>query len=317
METADISIPYNPYNTPINQPLIPMRKLITMVAMIAANSVVFAQEDTAAVEQIVDIQSITDSINNSFHYSYGTVELMDGVATITVPNGYKFLDSKQSSYVLADLWGNPPSECLGMLFPEEISPISDNFTYAVEITYSEDGYIEDDDAEDIDYDDLLEEMQSDAKEENSLRKEEGYPTIELVGWASPPYYDKTAKKLHWAKELNFEGSDVNTLNYNIRILGRKGYLNMNAIGDIDVLPVFKNDINEILASVEFNEGHKYSNFDPDIDKVAAYGIGGLIAGKLLAKAGFFAALLKFWKVIAVAVVGAFAALKKKLFGGGE
>lgn len=294
-----------------------MKKLFAAVALVATNSIAFAQEDTALIEEVVDVQSIMDSINGSFNYRYGTVNLIDGVASITVPEGYKFLDSEQSSYVMTDLWGNPPSECLGMLFPEEISPVSDNFTYAVEITYSEDGYIEDDDAEDIDYDDLLEEMQSDAEEENSMRAEEGYPTIELVGWASPPYYDKASKKLHWAKELNFEGSEVNTLNYNIRILGRKGYLNMNAIGDIDVLPAFKNDINEILASVEFNEGYKYSNFNPDIDEVAAYGIGGLIAGKVLAKAGFFAALLKFWKVIALAIIGAFAAFKKKIFGGGE
>ncbi|MCB9185136.1 MAG: DUF2167 domain-containing protein [Flavobacteriales bacterium] len=294
-----------------------MRKFITLIILLAAASLTCAQEDTALTEEIVDVQAIMDSINGSFDYQYGTVELMDGVANINVPEGYKFLNSEQSSYVLSDLWGNPPSECLGMLFPEEISPLSEDFTYAVEITYSDDGYIEDDDAEDINYDDLLEEMQSDAKEENSLRKEEGYPTIELLGWASPPYYDKANKKLHWAKELHFEGSDVNTLNYNIRILGRKGYLNMNAIGDISVLPVFKNDIDEILASVEFNEGHKYSNFDPDIDEVAAYGIGGLIAGKVLAKAGVFAALLKFWKVIAVAVVGAFAALRKRFFGGGE
>jgi uncharacterized membrane-anchored protein len=48
--------------------------------------------------------------------------------------------------------------------------------------------------------------------------------------------------------------------------------------------------------------------------VAAYGIGGLIAGKLLAKAGFFALLLKFWKVLALAVVGGAAAVRR-FFGG--
>ncbi|MBI1286778.1 MAG: DUF2167 domain-containing protein [Flavobacteriales bacterium] len=294
-----------------------MKKLTCLVALLATASVSFAQEDTTLLEEVVDVQSVLDSINGSFTYNYGTVDLLDGTATITVPEGYKFLDAAQSQHVLTDLWGNPPSECLGLLFPEEVSPMSENFTYAVEVSYSKDGYIDDDDAEDIDYDDLLEEMQSDMKEINPQRVEAGYPTIELVGWASPPFYDKENKKLHWAKELKFEDEETNTLNYNIRILGRYGYLNMNAIGDISILPMVQNDIDDILGSVSFNEGHRYSNFNPDMDEVAAYGIGGLIAGKVLAKAGFFALLLKFWKIIAVAVVGAFATLKKKIFGSND
>ena len=114
--------------------------------------------------------------------------------------------------------------------------------------------------------------------------------------------------------MKFGTDETNTLNYNIRILGRKGYLNMNAIGYIDVLPIFNNDIDKILTSVEFNKGHRYNDFNPDIDKVAAIGIGGLIAGKLLAKAGFFVILLKFWKIIALAAVGAFSVFKNKIFG---
>ncbi|MDH5598799.1 MAG: DUF2167 domain-containing protein, partial [Cyclobacteriaceae bacterium] len=128
---------------------------------------------------------------------------------------------------------------------------------------------------------------------------------------------KENKKLHWAKEIRFGENEINTLNYNIRVLGRKGYLNMNAIGDIDVLPVFNEDIDQILGSVEFNEGSRYEEFDPELDKVAAYGIGGLIAGKVLAKAGFFALLLKFWKVIALGAVGIVGVLRKKIFGAKE
>lgn len=77
-----------------------------------------------------------------------------------------------------------------MLFPDEISPLSDNFTYAVEITYSGDGYIKYSDAEDIDYDDLMEEMQSDTNLENKNHIKERYDKIELIDWASPSFYDK-------------------------------------------------------------------------------------------------------------------------------
>jgi uncharacterized membrane-anchored protein len=232
-----------------------------------------------------------DSIEKSFTYQHGTVSLGTDLATLNVPEGYKFLDGEQSQRVLTELWGNPPSETMGLLFPEDMSPVSMDFTYAVEITYSDEGYIDDDDAKDLDYNDLLQEIKDETNKANPERKKNGYPSIEVVGWASSPFYDETDKKLHWAKELKFEGEDVNTLNYNIRVLGRKGYLNLNAIGDIEVLRLFQKDVDKILASVEFNDGNRYSDFNPDLDKVAAYGVGGLIAGKVLAKAGFFAIIL--------------------------
>jgi hypothetical protein len=65
---------------------------------------------------------------------------------------------------------------------------------------------------------------------------------------------------------------------------------------------------------DFNQGHRYAEFDPDMDEVAAYGIGALIAGKLAAKAGLFATLLillkKLW-IVPLLVIGW---LGKRLFG---
>lgn len=296
-----------------------MKNLLTSIMLCLSFTITYCQEnqDEITKEQEIEYQRVIDSINSSFKYQYGKISLENGIAEIDIPKGYKFLNAEQSKYVLSDLWGNPPSEVLGLLFPEEISPISDDFTYAVEITYSNEGYIDDEDAKDLDYDDLLEEMQDDTNAANPERKKLGYPEIDLVGWASKPFYDDKNKKLHWEKELSFEGEELNTLNYNIRVLGRKGYLNLNAIGTINVLPKFNNDVDEILNSVHFTVGNKYSDFNPDIDEVAAYGIGGLIAGKLLAKAGFFALLLKFWKFIAIGVVGLFSVFKKRIFGSKE
>ena len=103
-------------------------------------------------------------------------------------------------------------------------------------------------------------------------------------------------------------------------LGRKGYL------DIAFVKKVKEDTNfqdyadaavEFANTVKFNEGYKHTDYKSG-DKVAAVGIGGLVAGtlgvKALAKAGAFAKilplLLKFgWiLLIPLAFVG-------KLFGG--
>ncbi|WP_298238796.1 DUF2167 domain-containing protein [uncultured Algibacter sp.] len=293
-----------------------MRKL-TIALLLFFSFHINAQEADSLSINLEQYQSVLDSINNSFTYEYGSINLDDGLAVLNVPQGFKFLNGEQSSYVLTELWGNPPGETIGLLFPEDMSPMHDAFTYCVEIEYSEEGYIDDEDAEDLNYDDLLEEMQEDIIASNPQRIEQGYGSMELIGWASQPYYDKESKKLHWAKELKFEGTDINTLNYNIRVLGRKGYLNLNAIGDIDMLDTFNADRDNILHSVEFTAGNRYSDFNPDIDEVAAYGIGGLIAGKILAKAGFFALILKFWKFIAIGAVALFSAFRKKIFGGGK
>ena len=51
----------------------------------------------------------------------------------------------------------------------------------------------------------------------------------------------------------------------------------------------------MLALASFRDGARYGDFDASIDEIAAVGIGGLIAGKVLAKAGFLVLALAFLK----------------------
>ena len=149
--------------------------------------------------------------------------------------------------------------------------------------------------------------------EDQYRSENGYPRLSLKGWAKPPFYDQVNKKLHWAKEFN-TGEEPNTLNYDIRILGRKGHVSLNAISTMDYLDEVDAHIDDVIYSVNFTEGNRYADFNPKMDKVAAYGIGGLIAGKVLAKAGILAKLgvfaAKFWKLIVVGFIALGAGVRK-------
>ena len=256
-------------------------------------------------------------IDSSFNWQHGQITLGDGMASLQVPQGYKFLNAEESRYVLSDLWGNPPNESImGMLFREQDSPMMGNL-YAITLSFEEEGFVDDEDAKELDYDEMLAQLQEDAKSSNKERNKLGYASVDLLGWASQPYYDAEAKKLHWAKVLQFHDEEERTLNYNIRILGRRGYLVLNAISGMNALDSVNADLKPILASVNFNEGHRYSDFNPEIDKVAAYGIGGLIAGKILAKAGFFGILAKFGKFIIMGIIGLVAMLRKRIFGSGS
>lgn len=260
-----------------------------------------------------------DSVQNTLtFYSDTTIDLGNGLAELVVPPGYTYIDGEDGRTVLVDMWGNPPGNTtaeLGMLFPEEHGPASPE-SYGIAVSYTEDGYIEDDDAQSMDYDELLEQMQEDTDAESEMRVEAGYESIKLLGWATPPHYDSANKRLHWAKEIEFGSSEGTTLNYNVLFLGRRGYLMMNVIGDMQDLSAINSDLPRFLNSVTYQEGHRYADFDSRVDDVAAYGIGALIAGKVLAKTGILAAigvfLLKAWKLILVGVIAFGAGIKKML-----
>lgn len=256
---------------------------------------------------------LIDSINKSMKYETGEIKLKD-IATLKVPDNFKFLGPEQSKLVVTDIWGNPEDESiLGMIFPADGDAISPS-SYAFIVTYEDMGFVKDEDADEIDYDEMMKEEKESEPELNKEREKLGYSSIHYIGWAQKPFYDREKKVLHWAREMNFGGADYNTLNYDIRLLGRHGILSLNAVADMAQLDLVKKDIDVVLNMPEFVDGKRYEDFDDEVDKVAAYTIGGLVAGKVLAKAGFFVLILKFWKIIAAGVVVVFAGIRKFITG---
>jgi uncharacterized membrane-anchored protein len=234
----------------------------------------------------------------------GSVVLPAAGARLELPESLYFLSAADARRVLEEAWGNPPDEgVLGMLFPSGFTPL-DEAAWGVVVTYVEDGWVDDGDAAGIDYDALLDEMRADTAAANDARAEAGFPTVELVGWAAPPHYDAAGHKLHWAKELKFGGTGENTLNYAIRVLGRRGVLELNFVASMSQLPAITERLPEVLAAATFADGAAYDDFDPDLDTVAGYGIGALVAGKVAAKFGLFAAAALFLKKFgAIAIAG--------------
>lgn len=257
-----------------------------------------------------------EEFESQLNYQHGRITLPGGIATLDVPDTFRYLAPEQAERVLVDAWGNPPgTKTLGMIFPADVSPLAEE-GWGVVITYVEEGHVSDSDANDIDYTELLKGMQEATAEENKERLKQGYEAIQLVGWAAPPRYDQSSRKLYWAKELQFEGTPANTLNYDVRVLGRKGVLSFNAVAVMSQLPRVESGMREVMNFADFNPGHRYADFDSKVDDVAAYGVGALIAGKVAAKAGLFKVILGLLaaskKFIIIGVI-ALAVLAKKLF----
>lgn len=261
------------------------------------------------------LQTLSDRIK----YQDGQISLGDGLATVKLSDTFRYVDPAGTDTLLTGIWGNPPSQqkSLGMIVPSGFDPFSSQ-AWCVVLRYQEDGYVKDDDAEKINYNKLLTQMQESVRKASAQRVKDGYSSIDLVGWATPPRYDKQTHKFYWAKELKFGDShDENTLNYNLRVLGRKGILELTAVAGMSHFPAIEKATPEILAMVDFNDGNRYADYKPGTDKIATYGLAALVAGGIAAKAGLFKGLLvalvalKKFLIIGVLAVIAFA---KKLFG---
>ena len=88
---------------------------------------------------------------------------------------------------------------------------------------------------------------------------------------------------------------------------------LNFIAGVNQLEEINGQLPNVLAMAEFEKGSRYADFNPDIDEVAAYGLGALIAGKVIAKTGLLAAAFIFLKKFGVIIVIGIGAFFKRLW----
>ena len=149
-----------------------MKKYIIATAFILSTVLVFAAESPPPDEQaqLAQLQKLASSIQPQ----KGEIILGDGLAKATLPPHIEYLSPADTTTVLVKLWGNPDSShTLGMLVPAGFDPIGDE-SWAVVMTYEEDGYVKDDDAAQIDYTEMLAELKEDTRASSKQRLKEGY-----------------------------------------------------------------------------------------------------------------------------------------------
>ena len=274
-----------------------------------------AADADSAPPRLSDDQATT--LASSLQWQTGTITLKDGLATIKLTPDFRYLGPDDAEKVLHDIWGNPAGlHQLGMIFPADVGPL-DSHGWGVVISYEENGYVKDNDADTINYPDLLKQMQQAVHDANDERTRQGYPAMELVGWAAPPHYDHATHKLYWAKEFSVTGNEDDSLNYDVRILGRRGVLVLSAVSSMRDYARISADMPDVIGMVDFQPGNLYSDFDPAVDKVAKYGLAALIAGGALGAAAKLGLLKFLWpalfalkKFIIVIVVAVGAGIKK-------
>lgn len=214
-----------------------------------------------------------------------TEALLGDQATLSLPNGYRFLGPEETQRLLREMGNFPSGAELGL-----ITSATPGEQWFMVIRYLDAGYVKDDDAANWNADELLASISEGTEEDNKRREAQGHPPLVIRGWEEPPRYDKTANKVVWA--IAAQEQEQVGVNYNTMALGRQGYLNMNMVGSLEELPKLKPHVDTLLASVAFVEGKRYSDFNSSTDKVAAVGLTALIAGAAV-KSGLLAKLWAF------------------------
>jgi uncharacterized membrane-anchored protein len=231
---------------------------------------------------------------------------------VTVPEGFLFTGGKGTRQLL-EAMGNPTSGSeLGFLAPTSM-------VWFVVFDYADVGFVKDDDKDKLNADKLLKSIKDGTEEANKYRQKMGASALHITGWEIPPRYNQETHNLEWAIRGESEGQLV--INYNTRLLGRKGVMEVNLVIDPDKLQAALPEYQALLKNYAYSPGQRYAEYREG-DKLAKYGLAALITGGAAAvavKTGLFASLVlllkKAWKLVVFAVAGVIAWFKRLISGG--
>jgi uncharacterized membrane-anchored protein len=222
-------------------------------------------------------------------------------ATIGIPQGMGFLNGSDAAKLMK-MFGNLGGEYVGALATNDLE-------WTVIFQFSEEGYVKDDDKDDLHPAKLMKALKEGQEEANKQRKQMGLETLTMVGWAVEPKYNETTNNLEWGTIIAGE-SGAKTVNYETRLLGRHGFMNVTLLCDPEVLDATMPAYQSLLTTFAYVPGKTYGEFR-DGDKVAKYGLTALVAGGAAyaaVKTGLLATILAFAKKLWYLVVAAIAAV---------
>lgn len=233
------------------------------------------------------------------------VGLIGDKATINIPAGYGFLNAAETKKFM-DMNQNFSNGNEYLLTPA-------NMEWFAIFRFNPVGYVKDN--ETVNASEILDAVKQGTEAGNEERRKRGWSTMTVKGWRFQPQYDAQAKLLEWALLAKNDNDNTDVVNYNTRLLGRTGVMEVVLVSNPATLDGAVGELKKSLGDYSFVSGEKYSEFKAG-DHVAEFGLAALVAGgaaAVAAKKGFFAAIGAFlaatWKLIAAAFVGVFYWLK--------
>lgn len=237
---------------------------------------------------------------------------LKSIAEVQVPEGFVFTGAKGTRQLL-EAMGNPTSGSeLGFLAPTSL-------VWFVVFEFADVGYVKDDDKDKLNADKILKSITAGTEQANRQREKMGAAPLHITGWEIPPRYNEQTHNLEWAIRGESEGKQV--INYNTRLLGRKGVMEVNLVIDPEKIGAAMPAYQAVLKDYSYKSGERYAEYRSG-DKLAKYGLAALITGGAAAvaiKTGLFTTLLLFfkkaWKLVVLGVAAVIAWFKRLITGG--
>jgi len=225
-------------------------------------------------------------------------------AEMALPESMAFAGAADTRKILERM-GNPTNgDEVGLVIPK-----AEGQNWFIVYEYRKVGFVKDDDKDRIDADALLKSITEATEESNEERKKMGATALHVLRWAEAPRYDERTHNLTWATLAHSDdGHDV--VNYNVRVLGREGFMSVTLVDDAQSWAAAKPAVEQALGAFSYKKGRSYAEWVPG-DKVAQYGLTALVAagaGAAAAKLGFFAVLGKLFAKAGKAIFLGLAAL---------
>jgi len=231
---------------------------------------------------------------------------------VALPAGYVFLGMPDADRFLKKNGSFDNEGVLGVVMSQD-----EKQSWGIILDYQEAGYVKDD--EKLDAGELLKAIREGTEQGNKERTAHGFPELHVGDWSEAPRYDHATHRLIWA--LPATSTNGTTINYNTRVLGRKGFVSLNLLSGADRIATEKSNAATMLAATTFKTGARYEDFNKKTDKVAEYGLMGLILGgagiAAVTKVGILAklgGLLLAAKKLIISFFVLIGAGLKKLFG---
>lgn len=231
---------------------------------------------------------------------------LGSLAEIQIPDGFMFAGSADTITLLEAMQNPTSGRELGFLSPVDMA-------WFVVFEFSDTGYVKDDEKDKLDADAILKSLREGNESGNEVRKQRGWAPLSITGWDVTPRYDQQTHNLEWGIRVKGTGESVN---YNVRILGRGGVMEATLLIEPEQLNAVLPEFRKLLGGYSYTAGNQYAEYKSG-DKLAQYGLAALVTGGGVALAASTGLLAKMWKLIVVAIAAVIGAIKKgfnALFG---